>query len=264
VHNVKVAFKLLIAVLYAFVFAPIVIILILSFNSGKGISLPISGLSFRWYVAALTDRSFTGPLLTSLWLAAGATVMALPPAVFAALALSQKALRGSAMIELILMAPLLVPSIVIGMGLLIYFSLIGLQNAPLKLLLAHWLIVFPYCTRTVLASLARMDRTLVEGARSLGATPARALIYVTLPMISPGIVAGALFGFIISFGDVPVSLFLANARTTTLPLTIMSSLEYQMEPSVIAMSALVIFGSFALALVGERLVGLHSMLGAKS
>ncbi|MEH2477972.1 putative spermidine/putrescine transport system permease protein [Nitrobacteraceae bacterium AZCC 2146] len=260
----RVAYKILIACLYAFVFAPIVIILILSFNSGKGISLPISGLSLRWYAAALTDRTFTGPLITSLWLAAGATAMALPPAILAALALSRKNFRGAAAVEVLLMAPLLVPTIVIGMGLLIYFSLIGLQNAPLRLLLAHWLIVFPYCTRTVLASLARMDRTLIEGARSLGATPLRAFLYVTLPMISPGIIAGALFGFIISFGDVPVSLFLANARTTTLPLTIMSSLEYQMDPSVIAMSALVIFGSFALALVGERLVGLHSLLGAKS
>jgi putative spermidine/putrescine transport system permease protein len=135
------------------------------------------------------------------------------------------------------------------------------REAPIRLLIAHVLIATPYCLRTIHASLARLDQTLIDGAMTLGADRWRAFRHITLPLASPGIVAGMIFAFLQSFGDVPISLFLTDARNNTLPLTIMSFLEYSVDPTVAAMSSLVTLASLTLAIGLERVAGLRRALG---
>jgi putative spermidine/putrescine transport system permease protein len=146
---------------------------------------------------------------------------------------------------------------VIGIALLVAFSAISFRDAPLRLLAAHCLIALPYTTRTILASLARLDGTLGESARTLGAGEASVFWHITLPLLRPGILAGMIFAFLQSFGDVPISMFLTDARNNTLPLAIMAFLEYNTDPTVAAISSMVTVACLVLALLLERLFGLR-------
>lgn len=251
----------LVLMAYAFIFAPLLVVVVVSLNGGTVASFPIESWSFRWYGAAFANASFLNGLWTSTWLAVSCTIVAMPLALMAALALSKVEFAGKSAVEALLMAPLLVPGIVIGIALLMSASLIEVRNAPMRLLAAHVLIALPYCLRTITASLARMDGSLIDCAMSLGASRWRAFIHVTVPLLRPGIMAGMIFAFLQSFGDVPVSLFLTDARNNTLPLAIMAYLEYGVDPSVAAMSSIVTVSSLALAVGLERLVGLRRAVG---
>jgi putative spermidine/putrescine transport system permease protein len=254
-------FALLIALLYAFIFAPLVVVVIISLNGGTVASLPIESWSLRWYVKAFETTAFINGLWTSTWLAIAATLIAAPLALAAAIAIARAEFPGRNALEAFLMAPVLVPGIVVGIALLLSASVLQLRDAPVRLLIAHVLIAFPYCLRTIYASLARLDPVLVDGAMTLGANRWRAFWHITLPLVRPGLIAGMIFAFLQSFGDVPISLFLTDARNNTLPLTIMSFLEYSVDPTVAAMSSLVTIASLLLALGLERLAGLRRALG---
>jgi putative spermidine/putrescine transport system permease protein len=121
--------------------------------------------------------------------------------------------------------------------------------------------VLPYSIRTVLASLARMDPALEEAAMTLGASRWTAFWQVTLPLIKPGIVAGMAFAFILSFDDIAITLFLVDANTSTLPVAILSYLQYNFDPSIAAISSISILLTLALAFVLERIFGLQKLLG---
>lgn len=254
-------FIALVVALYAFIFAPLIVVVIVSLNGGTVASFPIESWSLRWYFRAFENASFINGLWTSTWLAVSATLIATPLALGAALAVARGNFPGRNAIETLLMAPLLVPGIVIGIALLLSASLLELRDAPLRLLTAHVLIALPYCLRTIHASLSRIDATLIDSAMTLGADRWRAFIHITVPLIRPGIVAGMIFAFLQSFGDVPISLFLTDARNNTLPLAIMAYLEYGVDPSVAAMSAMVTIGSLAMALGLERLIGIRRAIG---
>lgn len=249
------------ALVYAFIFAPLVVVVVVSFNSGTIASFPIEGLSWRWYHKALATASFVDATLTSLWLAAAAVALSTPIALAAALGIAYGRFRHQAAIEAALMGPLLVPGIVIGIALLVAFSAVGFRDAPLRLLAAHTLIALPYSTRTILASLARIDGSLAESARTLGAGDWSVFWTITLPLLRPGLVAGAIFAFLQSFGDVPVSLFLTDARNNPLPLAILAYLEYNVDPTVAAISSMVTGACLAVALLLERLFGLRQAVG---
>jgi putative spermidine/putrescine transport system permease protein len=258
---VRASFITVVAALYVFILAPLVVVVAISFNGGTVASLPIESWSLRWYVKAFQTTAFINSLWTSTWLAVGATLIGAPLALSAALAIARADFPGRSMLEAIVMAPMLIPGIVIGIALLLSASLLDLHDAPIRLLIAHVLIAVPYCLRTVHASLARLDQSLVDGAMTLGANRWRAFWHVTLPLIRPGIIAGMIFAFLQSFGDVSISLFLTDARNNTLPLTIMSFLEYYPDPTVAAMSSLVTLASLGLAIGLERLAGLRRTLG---
>jgi putative spermidine/putrescine transport system permease protein len=133
------------------------------------------------------------------------------------------------------------------------------REAPLRLLIGHALIVLPYVVRTTLASLARLDPAWTEAAETLGASRLAAFRQIILPLIRPGVVAGMLFGFILSFDDVSVSLFLVDARTVTLPLAIMSYLQYNFDPSIAAISSMLIGLTVVVVVVVERRLGMKQL-----
>jgi putative spermidine/putrescine transport system permease protein len=137
----------------------------------------------------------------------------------------------------------------------------GVRDVGARLVGAHVLITFPYMVRTILASLARLDPAVEEAARTLGASALRCFVLVTLPLVRPGVVAGMLFAFIVSFDNVSLSLFLTNARTNTLPIAILNYVEYNFDPSVAAISTMLVAFSLGAALLVERLVGLRRVVG---
>ena len=178
--------------------------------------------------------------------------------VAAAYALFRKAVPGTEAITSFLMAPLVLPAVVIGVALLQYYSLTGLRGSLFGLLMAHVVITVPYIVRSALASLSRArPRDVEEAARVLGATGFEAFRLVTLPLILPGLVAGALFAFITSLDNVPVTIFLISASQTTLPVLIFTSVEMGVDPSVAAVSTLLIVATGIVPAHRRALAGFH-------
>ncbi len=253
-------FLALVTAIFAFLLAPLVIVVAVSVNPGDVAQFPPTGFSLHWYVQALQSDLFRGALINSVVLAAISALGSSIVGTAAALALVRSRFPGKTALEALLLSPLVVPGIVLGIALLAGFAALGLRNALWRLLLAHILLTLPYCLRTVMISLQRMDPVLEQAAETLGASGWRIFAEVTLPLIRPGVLAGALFSFVMSFDNVPVSIFLADASTTTLPLAIISYLEYNFDPSVAAISSLLIIVMLLLAVLLERIAGLRRVL----
>lgn len=244
----------------AFVLAPTLIVIAMSFGDTALLQFPPRSFSFRWYATALGRPEFRAAAWNSFWLAAAATAIAIPIALSAALALGRGRFPGQAAIQTVLMTPLFVPGVVISLSLLVISPAIGFRNPDLRLIGAHVLVVMPFLLRTIMAGLHRADLMLEEAARTLGASRWRTFLLITLPGIGGALVAGALFAFVISFDNVSVSLFLASAKSNTLPLVVMSYVEFNADPSIAAVSTLLIAMAVAAALLVERAVGLRDAL----
>jgi putative spermidine/putrescine transport system permease protein len=190
-------------------------------------------------------------------LAACATAGALALGLPAAFALARCVLPGRETMRLILLSPLIFPVLVIGVALLRLFSDWNSNSAPVNLLIGHVLVTTPYVVRTVTASLLLADISLEEAARTLGAGRWRVLRRVTLPQIASGVAAGALFAFMVSFDNYPISMWLADAQNVPMPMLIYRRVASMFTPAVPAMSTLMILFAFAVVLVMERLAGLR-------
>ena len=156
-------------------------------------------------------------------------------------------------------SPLMLPGLVLGIAFLQAARGAGLRDAYTTLLIAHVVITMPFVMRTVLASLSHFDFAMVDAARMLGYSYPRALWKVLVPNILPGFVSGALFAFIASFDNYPVSIFLVDVRTKTLPIQLLNQLEMSPDPTVAAASALLILGTIVALIICDRLVGLRRM-----
>jgi putative spermidine/putrescine transport system permease protein len=236
---------------------PVIVVVLAAFSTTSYLTIPPQGLTLAWFGKVLSDPSYLSAIRMSLILACGSTVISLLLGVAAAYALFRKALPGSEAITSVLMAPLVLPAVVIGVALLQYYSLTGLRGSLFGLLMAHVVITVPYIVRSALASLSGLDLAVEEAARVLGANGFEVFRLVTLPLILPGLVAGALFAFITSLDNVPVTIFLISANQTTLPVLIFSSVEMGIDPSVAAVSTLLIAATGIILLIAERRFGFH-------
>jgi putative spermidine/putrescine transport system permease protein len=244
----------------AFVLAPLAVIVAMSVSASTFATFPPRGFTLAWYGTVLRDPDFLASLGFSAVLAAGATCGALLLGMPAALALVRCPLPGSQTVRLLLLSPLMLPVLVIGLALLRLFSDWGSDSAPVNLLIAHILVTSPYVVRTVSASLLLADPSLEAAARTLGAGPWRTFRRVTLPQIAPGIVAGALFAFMVSFDNYPVSMWLADARNVPIPMLIYRLMASVFTPVVPAMSTLMMLIALGVVLAIERLVGLRRVM----
>lgn len=244
-----------------FIAAPIVVVVVSSFSASQVPEFPPATWSLRWYAHALDQALFTEALRVSVLLAIAATLINIPIAVAAALALARGQFAGRELIQTILLAPLIVPAIVIGLALLLGFAALGYKEPGTRLLAAHVLITLPYMVRAVLANLVHAELEIEEAAMVLGADRWRTFLHVTLPMLVPGLFAGALFSFIVSFDNVSVSLFLTTAKVNTLPVAILNYVEYNLDPSIGAISTVLVVMSLGAAVVLERVVGLRRVVG---
>jgi len=236
---------------------PVIVVVLAAFSTTSYLTIPPQGLTLAWFAKVLGDPAWLSALRMSLVLAVGSTAISLALGVAAAYVLSRKAVPGAEAITALLMAPLVMPAVVVGVALLQFFSLTGLRGSLTALMLAHVVITVPYIVRSALASLAGVDTAVEEAARVLGATGPESFRLVTLPLIAPGLVAGALFSFITSLDNVPVTIFLISASQTTLPVLIFTSVEMGIDPSVAAVSTLLIVATGLVLLLAERRFGFH-------
>lgn len=245
-----------------FLIAPVLIVMIAAFTSGDFIMFPPGGFSLRWFDQVLSDPQFIVPLWNSVRLGIAATIISGLLAIPAALSLVRGVFPGRRWVETFLLAPLSLPTIILAIGLLFFASRIGLSNSFISLLAGHVIITVPYMLRTVLGVYAGVNREVEEAARVLGADRWRTAWYVTLPIIRPGVLAGAIFAFLMSFDEVAVALLLTNSDTTTLPVSILSYLVYNYDPAVAAISTIQIVIVIVALLLLERLFGIRHLMFA--
>ncbi len=262
----RLAFRALLVLAYAIIFAPMVTVAIVSFFDQEIVSVPPPGLTLRWYANAWAQRDFARGFLTSLQIALAATAVGVPLGTAAAFGLARSTFRGREAVNTFLLAPLAVPAIVAGSALyLFYVSAENVLDLDIKgtlggLIAANVLLTIPWTVRLVAASLAGLDRSAEEAAANLGATPLAVFRRVTLPMMRPGIVAAALFSFVASFENLELNLLLVGPGRTTLPVAMLSYLEFRMDPTLAAVAAVQIAAITLMMLVTDRFVKLSRIV----
>ena len=231
---------------FAIILAPLIAVIWVSFFENKIIGFPPTGYTLKWYVNAWSFARFHRGFVLSLEVGLIATTASLLLGVPAALVLARKEFTGRELVHSILMSPLVVPGIVSGAAIYMFYIetetfldermnvSVPLAGSLVGLCIAHTLLALPWTVRLVTASLIGMDLQLEEAAQSLGATPWWTFWLITLPVIRPGIVAGCVFGFVVSFVDLEKSLFLVGPGYTTLPIEMINYLEWNIDPTIAA------------------------------
>jgi putative spermidine/putrescine transport system permease protein len=254
-------FLALVALLYLFLLAPLLVVLIISFSSNQFLSFPPQGFSLRWYQNLAHETVFITGLKTSLITASIVTLIVLAMGVPAALAISRYNFRGKNLIASLFLSPLIVPTIVLALGILLILAPAGWTNTYQGIVVGHLSITVPYVMRTTLISLQTRDTSTEDAARILGASSWTALRRITLPIIAPGIVAGAVMAYIVSFDEAVISLFIAQSGVRTLPVEVLTYVENQADAAVAALSVCLILLSVLVVVVVERLMGLRAATG---
>ena len=249
-----------VALVYAFLMLPIIIIALMSLSAGEVLAFPPQGISLRWFVSVFRNEAFVRAMGISLALAAGATVVSCVIGVAAALYVVRYATRARESLRLLLMLPLMLPEILTGIALLFFLYATGIGTKTVfGLVVGHVLITLPYVFTNVASALYNQDASIERAARSLGATPFGAFRRVTLPLIKPGLITGGMFAFVISFDLFNMSLLLKGIGMTTLPLKLFDYLRYDFDPAAAAVSTLSVLLTLAVVIAVDRVVGLRSL-----
>jgi putative spermidine/putrescine transport system permease protein len=242
------------ALVLAFLLAPIVAIVPLSFSSGGFLHYPLPGLSLRWYRDFAASAFWLPALWNSLVVAAGASAVATALGTLAAFGLWRAgAFPGRALVMSVLLVPLAVPVIVVAVALLLAFGPLGLTDSFAGLIVAHAALGAPFVVVTVLAALAAFDPVQLRAAAACGAGPVTAFRRVALPQIAPGVAAGAVFAFATSLDEFVITLFLAGPGQFTLPRQMYANVREYMTPTILAAASLLFLASLVLLLVTEAL-----------
>lgn len=251
-----------------FLLAPVGIIVVTSLSSSQSVRFPPPGFSLQWYsrfLAHLGGAADAKPQLveaiaTSAGVAVAAAALTLVTGVLAGYALSRGAWRGRDVLRLLFVLPLVFPQIVIGVGLLLFFSALRLLTPLERMIVGHATICLPYVLLIVSANLELYDRSVEEAALGLGAGPVRTFVLVTLPLIHPALLAASIFAFIFSFTNFTISFFLTAGGLKTLPLWMFEVIEFYLDPILAVTSVFLIVMTVAVAVLIERLLGLRRLV----
>jgi putative spermidine/putrescine transport system permease protein len=236
------------------VIAPLVVVIGVSFNPTPQFAISVSKLSLRWYSEFFTRGEYVHALFqVSLPLAVAAAFLATVVGTLAATALVRFKIVGHDFLEAAFMLPILIPSILLGAALYLFFVRLDLAGGFITLVIGHMLIGIPFVTRVVMAGLAGINPAIEEAAISLGCSRIAAFRRAVLPLLRSSLWSGAIFAFILSFSDINVALFLAGPKTNTLPLHIFSDIQWQGDPTIAAASTIQMVVVTTLILLAQRL-----------
>lgn len=234
-----------------FLYAPILVMAAMSFNASPFYQLPFK-FSWHWYQQVAGNEQILAAALRSVLIACATTAIATALGTAASVALFRYSFRGKKLLQALLFPPIAIPWLISGTAMLIFFFSIGLGRGTPAVIIGHVALALPYVIVTVSARMQSFDLTLEEAARSMGAGPWTVLTRVTLPWITPGIIAGALFAFAVSFDQFVVSYFLSEPGDATLPVLIYTAIRKGFTPEINAISTIIITISMALVLVAAR------------
>lgn len=223
-----------------FMVAPFIVVLPNGFSAAAYLEFPPPGPSLRWFSHFWSDSTWTDALVTSLKVGLCAATLATITGTAAAIALDSWTFRGKTVLAFVLLVPLVLPTVIVGIAAYTFFVAIHWYGSLTSLITAHAMLGLPYVLLSVLATLNRQDPRLRLAALSMGATPWRVFREITFPLSLPGILSGAILALVISFDDVVVATFLTNVRTTTLPMRMFQAVESELDPTIAAVSTLLI------------------------
>lgn len=243
--------RIWLALILVFLYAPILVMAAMSFNASPFYQLPFE-FSTRWYQDMAGNAQIVEAAIRSVLIACVVTAIATALGTAAAVALFRYDFRGKRVLQVLLFPPIAIPWLITGTAMLIFFFSVGIGRGSPAVVLGHVALALPYVIVTVTARLASFDVTLEDAARSMGATLWTVLRRVTLPHIAPGIVAGALFAFAVSFDQFVVSYFLAEPGDSTLPVLIYTAIRKGFTPEINAVSTIIIVVSMAIMFLAAR------------
>ncbi|MCC5971496.1 MAG: ABC transporter permease [Pararhodobacter sp.] len=253
-------FRVICFAIFFFLLAPIVVMIPLSFNAQpffsftrEMVTLNPEGYSLRWYRDFLGSDSWMRSIRNSFIIGIAATVLATTLGTIAALGLSRSEMPFKGAIMAILISPMIVPLIISAAGMFFFFSQLGISGTYLGVVLAHAALGIPFVIITVTATLVGFDQSLIRAAASLGASPTRTFFKITMPLILPGVISGALFAFITSFDEIVIVLFVAGPEQRTIPREMWSGIREDISPTILAVATLMVLLSVMLLTTLELL-----------
>ena len=256
----QVLFKLFIICVYAFILAPVVVVIFSSFNPTSLTLFPPQGFSLRWYQDFFQDPTFMRAFFNiSLKIAVIVALLSTFLGLLVSIALVRHRFRGSSFVETFFLSPMMIPHMLIGISLLLFLSKIYVGDIY-RLIIGHMIITLPIAIRAIYSSLSGLNPALEEAARTLGANSLQTFFRITLRLTFSGVLAAMIFSFIISFTDANVALFLTGPGLTTLPIEIFAFLQWESTPVVAAITTIQVFMIIVFSFVLDRLVGLTSFI----
>ncbi|WP_416897869.1 MAG: ABC transporter permease [Minwuia sp.] len=254
------SFRVICALILFFLVFPLIVIVPLSFNAepfftftDEMMALDPAGYSLEWYRDFLTNPNWQGAVWNSVVIAFFATLISTSLGTLAALGLSRPVMPFRTLVMSLLISPMIVPLIISAAGMFFFYSSIGLQGTHIGVILAHAALGTPFVVITVTATLVGFDNNLIRASSSLGATPVTTFFKVIVPLITPGVISGALFAFITSFDEVVVVLFVGSFDQRTIPWQMFSGIREQISPTILAVATLLTFVSMCLLFTLELL-----------
>lgn len=252
----RVVFATLASIAMAILVAPTAIVLLTSVTASESLKFPPSGLSLRWYYALADADQMQRAAWNSLVVAAWTTLICVVLGTAAALAVARSRTKWLRACDILFMSPLLLPALSFGFAALVYINKLGFSSNVIFLVLGHVVVCVPFVLRTTAASLSQLDPAWLDASYSLGADWWMTFRRITLPLIAPGLGAGAFLAFMASFDNVPISLFLADERTEMLPIHLWQQIDTSLDVRTAAASGLIVIMTLALMLIAERMAGL--------
>ena len=254
-------FQAICALVFVFLLLPIVVVIPISVSSSSLLNYPLPGVSLKWFEVIFQPYPWMLALQNSVVIACATTVLATVLGTLAAYGLTSIEFRFKPLVMALLISPMMVPLVITALAAYFLFARMGLAGTFTGMILAHTVLAVPFVVITVTATLQGFDRNMVRAAQSLGAPPLRAFFKVTLPLIMPGVISGAIFAFVTSFDEVVVALFIASPAQFTLPRQLFSGLRDNLDPSIVAIATLLIVISVSLMAVVELLRWRSEKLG---
>lgn len=247
-----------------FLVLPLFVVIVVSFTPTTVMTFPPEGFSLRWYQNAFTSTNmhFLEGLGNSLKIALIATGLDIILGVTAALSVCRYRFKGRDALLNFFTSPIYVPAVAFGFVLLQVFSTFGIMNGPARIFLGHFIIIMPYIIRNTVSVLHVFNWTLEDAAASLGASPVKVFFKITIPLAKPGILAGALLSFLYSFDEVALSSLVSNPKYITLPIRIMNYMEQMFDPTLAAVSTMLIIASVCVIVLMEKFIGLDMFMKA--
>jgi spermidine/putrescine transport system permease protein len=233
---------------YVFLLAPIVVLIVFSFNEARS-TVVFTGFTLDWYKEVVTDRNIRRALKVSLIVAAASAAVATLIGALAAVAITRRQFPGRNLLATALAAPLVLPEIVLGVGLLVFMSFAGIRLGYGSMIVGHALVTIPFATLIIRAAAASLDPRVEDAAADLGANEWQTFTRVTLPQLAPAIFAAFLLSATLSFDNLVMSTFTSGVGTTTLPLRIYSMLKLGITPEINALGTLMVVANICIVLI---------------
>jgi len=253
--------RIYVTLIFCVVFIPMAIILVISFSADSYLSFPPSGWSLRWYGTVLGNASFMQGFRNSAIIAVIVAALSLALGLPAAYALVRIDFPGRTLIRNLVIAPLILPAMMLGLGILMVFTPAGLVATYPGLVLAHLVMTLPFSIRILQTALSNLGTDVDEAAMTLGALPLQVFLQITLPRLMPGVIASTAIALILSFDEIVLSLFIVGPRLQTLPVALYRYVDERTDPMVAVLAVLMIALSLAIVLVVERSIGFAKAFG---